>query len=140
MIEYLSQLLFAENIISDKALFIRDVLAREELGPTGFDNQVAIPHGKSPPCAKREWRWPNYGTLLTGKQKMRLPSGWLFCLPSGNADSGIGTYQSISQCISRTGDDEIVEQLMQAESREALYRLIVKQYRIINLIYLEFFS
>ncbi|WP_236699770.1 PTS sugar transporter subunit IIA [Type-E symbiont of Plautia stali] len=125
VIEYLSQLLFAENIISDKALFIRDVLAREELGPTGFDNQVAIPHGKSP--AVRETRM--------AVAQLRHPVDWetedevavrlVILFAVRNADSGIGHIKVLASVSVALGDDEIVEQLMQAESREALYRLIV---------------
>ncbi|MEJ1267071.1 PTS sugar transporter subunit IIA [Pantoea ananatis] len=45
--EKLTQSLCELNIISNKEGFIHDVMLREALGSTGFENQIAIPHGKS---------------------------------------------------------------------------------------------
>ncbi|WP_440136702.1 PTS sugar transporter subunit IIA [Klebsiella pneumoniae] len=44
--------LFAPSLVQDGAVtnkedFIRDVWLREEQGSTGFENHIAIPHGKS---------------------------------------------------------------------------------------------
>src|SRR5690606_19126017 len=47
VIEQLTQSLCEEGVIDNKQGFIADVLAREALGSTGFENQIAIPHGKS---------------------------------------------------------------------------------------------
>ncbi len=43
----LTELLFSDGAISDKEAFIRDVWLREAEGSTGFENHIAIPHGKS---------------------------------------------------------------------------------------------
>ncbi|QIL85328.1 PTS transporter subunit EIIA [Vibrio sp. HDW18] len=45
--EELTNILHAQGRISDKALFIKDIQAREALGNTGFEDGVAIPHAKS---------------------------------------------------------------------------------------------
>ncbi len=46
-IEELTDLLVQSGSINDRDEFIRDVWLREEEGPTGFENHIAIPHGKS---------------------------------------------------------------------------------------------
>jgi PTS system fructose-specific IIA component len=103
VIEALSSLLFAENIINDKTLFIQDVIAREALGPTGFDNQVAIPHGTEEDVAVK---------LVI-----------LFAVR--HADSGIGHIKVLARVSVALGDDEVVERLINAKTNEELYRLIV---------------
>lgn len=47
VIEELTDLLIKDGAVTNKEDFIRDVWLREELGSTGFENHIAIPHGKS---------------------------------------------------------------------------------------------
>ena len=47
VIEELTDLLIQDGAVTNKEDFIRDVWLREELGSTGFENRIAIPHGKS---------------------------------------------------------------------------------------------
>ncbi len=47
VIEELTDLLIQDGAVTNKEDFIRDVGLREELGSTGFENHIAIPHGKS---------------------------------------------------------------------------------------------
>ena len=47
VLENLSQLLFEEGKVSDKEAFLKAVWERENISETGFEQGVAIPHGKS---------------------------------------------------------------------------------------------
>ncbi|HBR2098936.1 TPA: PTS sugar transporter subunit IIA [Klebsiella pneumoniae] len=47
VIEDLTDLLVQDGAVTNKEDFIRDVWLREEQGSTGFENHIAIPHGKS---------------------------------------------------------------------------------------------
>ena len=47
VIEELTDLFIQDGAVTNKEDFIRDVWLREELGSTGFENHIAIPHGKS---------------------------------------------------------------------------------------------
>ncbi len=47
VIEELTDLLIQDGAVTNKEDFIRDVWLREEQGSTGFENHIAIPHGKS---------------------------------------------------------------------------------------------
>ncbi len=46
-VEELTDLLVKDGSISNKDDFLRDVWLREAQGSTGFENHIAIPHGKS---------------------------------------------------------------------------------------------
>ena len=48
----LIDVLHAQGRINDKSQFLADVKAREELGNTGFEDGVALPHAKSAAVAK----------------------------------------------------------------------------------------
>ncbi|MDI3089705.1 PTS sugar transporter subunit IIA [Priestia megaterium] len=43
----LAELLENDGALASKEEFIKDVYLREEAGPTGLENHIAIPHGKS---------------------------------------------------------------------------------------------
>lgn len=47
VIQYLVSKLYQEGKISDKEEFLKVVMYRESLTPTGIDEGLAIPHGKS---------------------------------------------------------------------------------------------
>lgn len=61
----LTDLLFSDDAISDKAAFIKDVWLREAEGSTGFENHIAIPHGKSSAVKQT--------TLAIGRSQQDIP-------------------------------------------------------------------
>ncbi|HAU5703494.1 TPA: PTS sugar transporter subunit IIA [Citrobacter freundii] len=125
VIEQLTQSLCDEGIITNKQGFITDVLARESLGSTGFENQIAIPHGKS--------RWVSETRIAVAKLKDNID--WetmdssdvklviLFAVKE--ADSGAGHIKVLVRISIALGDDDVVEKLLNANSQEELYRLII---------------
>lgn len=64
-IEELTDLLVQDGSVADKAEFLRDVWLREEQGSTGFENHVAIPHGKSLAV--------NHTALAIGRTQHEIP-------------------------------------------------------------------
>ncbi|HGS7514371.1 EIIABC-Fru [Klebsiella quasipneumoniae] len=52
VIEELTELLVQDGAVTNKEDFIRDVWLREKQGSTGFENHIAIPHGKSSGVAR----------------------------------------------------------------------------------------
>ncbi|TVO35707.1 PTS sugar transporter subunit IIA [Vibrio algivorus] len=46
-LEELTDLLVQSGSVSNKEEFLRDIWLREEQGPTGFENHIALPHGES---------------------------------------------------------------------------------------------
>lgn len=47
VIEQMVQKFDEQGYLSDKALFLKDVLDREEVFPTYLDSGIGLPHGKS---------------------------------------------------------------------------------------------
>ncbi|MGB3252532.1 MULTISPECIES: PTS sugar transporter subunit IIA [Buttiauxella] len=129
VIEQLTQSLCEQGIIDNKQGFIDDVLAREALGSTGFENQIAIPHGKS--------RWVKETRIAVAKLKETVD--WetmdssdvrlviLFAVKE--VDSGAGHIKVLARISIALGDDDIVEKLLNANSQEELYRLIISNTR-----------
>ena len=128
-IEKMTDRLCSEGAITDKKKFIQDVLAREELGSTGFENQIAIPHGKSP--------WVKETRIAVAKLKNTVD--WetmdstdvklviLFAVK--DADSGSGHIRVLAKISIALGDDDIVEKLLNANSQQELYSLIINNTR-----------
>lgn len=125
VIEQLTQALCEQGVIENKQGFIRDVLAREALGSTGFENQIAIPHGKS--------QWVKETRIAVARLKDTVD--WetidssnvrlviLFAVK--DADRGVGHIKVLARISIALGDDEVVEKLLNTNSQEELYRLII---------------
>lgn len=64
-IEELTDLLVQDGSVINKDEFLRDVWLREEKGSTGFENHIAIPHGKSMAVANT--------TLAIGRTQYQIP-------------------------------------------------------------------
>lgn len=64
-IEELTDLLVQDGSVTDKAEFLRDVWLREDQGSTGFENHIAIPHGKSMAV--------NHTALAIGRTQHEIP-------------------------------------------------------------------
>lgn len=64
-IEELTDLLVQDGSVTDKAEFLRDVWLREDQGSTGFENHIAIPHGKSLAV--------NHTALAIGRTQHQIP-------------------------------------------------------------------
>lgn len=79
IISQLTDLLCQTGAVTDKAAFLKDVYLREELGSTGFENHIAIPHGKSAAVAKTRIAVVVYARIFRGRPSTALKSGWLFC-------------------------------------------------------------
>ncbi|HBQ8784048.1 TPA: PTS sugar transporter subunit IIA [Klebsiella quasipneumoniae] len=65
VIEELTELLVQDGAVTNKEDFIRDVWLREEQGSTGFENHIAIPHGKSSGVART--------ALAIGRTQYEIP-------------------------------------------------------------------
>lgn len=125
VIEKMTDCLCSEKIITNKEGFIKDVLEREELGSTGFENQIAIPHGKSP--------WVKETRIAVAK--LKAPVDWetmdgsevrlVILFAVRDIDGGVGHIKVLAKISVALGDDEVVDKLLASDTREELYDLIV---------------
>ncbi|EBS6871675.1 PTS sugar transporter subunit IIA [Salmonella enterica] len=123
-IEELADLLVRDGAVINKDVFLKDVWLREEQGSTGFENHIAIPHGKSSGVART--------ALAIGRAQHQIP--WetmdgsdvrciiLFavCLVDQNATH----IRLLSQVSGSLADEEIVEKLLKEDSPQSIIDLL----------------
>lgn len=123
-IEELAELLVRDGAVINKDVFLKDVWLREEQGSTGFENHIAIPHGKSSGVTRT--------ALAIGRTQHQIP--WetmdgsdvrciiLFavCLLDQNATH----IRLLSQVSGSLADEEIVEKLLKEDSPQGIIDLL----------------
>ena len=123
-IEELADLLVRDGAVINKEVFLKDVWLREEQGSTGFENHIAIPHGKSSGVIRT--------ALAIGRIQHQIP--WetmdgsdvrciiLFavCLVDQNATH----IRLLSQVSGSLADEEIVEKLLKEDSPQKIIDLL----------------
>ncbi len=131
-IEELTNLLVQDGAVINKEDFLKDVWLREEQGSTGFENHIAIPHGKSSGVART--------ALAMGRTQYEIP--WetmdgsdvrciiLFavCLVDQNATH----IRLLSQVSGSLADEEIIEKLLQENDPQKIIDLLNAEYESAN--------
>lgn len=80
-IEELTDILQKDGAISCRETFIQDVWQRESEGSTGFENHIAIPHGKSSAVVNTTLAIGRTRGDIPGKPRMAATCAASFCLP-----------------------------------------------------------
>ncbi|MBY5089700.1 PTS sugar transporter subunit IIA [Citrobacter freundii] len=131
-IEELTDLLVLDGVVISKNDFLKDVWLREEQGSTGFENHIAIPHGKSSGVART--------ALAIGRAQHQIP--WetmdgsdvrciiLFavCLVDQNATH----IRLLSQVSGSLADEEIIEKLLKENDPQKIIELLIPEDEGIN--------
>ncbi|HCW99470.1 MULTISPECIES: PTS sugar transporter subunit IIA [Pantoea] len=122
-INELTDLLVSDGTISDRAAFIRDVWLREAEGSTGFENHIAIPHGKSSAVKQT--------TLAIGRTQQDIP--WetldgsqvrcIILFAVRLEDQNTTHIRLLSQVASALADDEVIAQLLAENDPGNIIRL-----------------
>ncbi|EML5942619.1 TPA: PTS sugar transporter subunit IIA [Citrobacter freundii] len=122
-IEELTDILQKDGAISCRETFIQDVWQRESEGSTGFENHIAIPHGKSSAVVNT--------TLAIGRTRQDIP--WE-TLDGSNVrciilfavrleDQNTTHIHLLSQVAGALADDDIIEQLLVESSPQKIIEL-----------------
>ncbi|WP_105902025.1 PTS fructose transporter subunit IIABC [Vibrio gangliei] len=95
----------AQGKLSDKAQFLKDIYAREDIGNTGFEDGVAIPHAKSAAVAEP--------AVAIGISRSGIEYGaedgedsklfFMIASPDGGADHHIGVLAELSSKLIEEG-------------------------------------
>ncbi|MGL4725026.1 MAG: fructose-specific PTS transporter subunit EIIC [Scandinavium sp.] len=103
IIDALCQCLYEEGAVSDKALFEEAVWQREQLSETGFEQGIAIPHGKSSTVKRPTFAavrltqpvedWPTMG----GEDSVSLV--FLLAVPDGDDAGHLRLLSSLSLAL-----------------------------------------
>ncbi len=127
VIEELTDLLQKDGAISCRETFIQDVWQRESEGSTGFENHIAIPHGKSSAVLNT--------TLAIGRTRQdiaweTLDGSQVRCIilfAVRLEDQNTTHIRLLSQVAGALADDDIIAQLLEETSPQKIIDLF-RQY------------
>ncbi|WP_019274122.1 PTS fructose transporter subunit IIABC [Vibrio coralliilyticus] len=122
--EELIELLSNNHRISDKAQFLSDIQAREEIGNTGFEDGVALPHAKSAAVSQPAVAIGISRQGIEYGAEDGQPSKLFFMIasPDGGADHHIEVLAELSSKLIEEGFNE---RFMQANSSEEALELLL---------------
>ncbi|EPK0737893.1 PTS sugar transporter subunit IIA [Klebsiella aerogenes] len=123
-IEELADLLVRDGAVINKDIFLKDVWLREEQGSTGFENHIAIPHGKSSGVARTALAIGRTQHQITWEtmdgSDVRCIILFAVCLVDQNATH----IRLLSQVSGSLADEEIVEKLLKEDSPQKIIDLL----------------
>ncbi len=117
----LAEVLLQNEYISDIDVFLKDIYEREAMGQTGIGNYIAIPHGNSESVEK-------IGVAI-GITQDEIPwetldgngvKGIILFAVSKENDGAQTHLKLLSLFARRLGNDEVIENLLQAEDAESV--------------------
>jgi len=123
-IEELTDLLVQDGSVINKDEFLRDVWLREEQGSTGFENHIAIPHGKSLAVSQT--------TLAFGRTQHGIP--WetmdgsdvrcviLFAVRL--EDQNTTHIRLLTKVSSALADEDIIDQLLEEKDPQNIINIL----------------
>ena len=120
----MAELLHAQGRINDKAQFLTDIHAREEIGNTGFEDGVALPHAKSEAVTK--------AAVAIGVSKTGIDYGsedgqhpklfFMIASPMGDSDHHIEVLAELS---SKLIEDGFIAKFLQADNEQQALELLL---------------
>jgi len=119
-------ILHKQGRIHNKALFLADVHAREELGNTGFEEGIALPHAKSSAVTKPAVAIGISRNGIEYGAEDGLPSKLFFMIasPDGGANHHIEVLAELS---SKLIEDGFIDAFMAAENELSALNLLLEK-------------
>ncbi|MGF1829447.1 fructose-specific PTS transporter subunit EIIC [Photobacterium angustum] len=122
----MAEILAAQGRVADKAQFIADVKAREELGNTGFEEGIAIPHAKSAAVAKPAVAIGVSRTGIEYGAEDGKPSQLFFMIAS--PDNGDNHHiEVLAELSSKLIEDGFVEKFLAAKTEKEALALLLEE-------------
>ncbi|WP_407332798.1 fructose-specific PTS transporter subunit EIIC [Enterovibrio sp. 27052020O] len=120
------ELLHAQGRVNDKQQFLADIYAREELGNTGFEDGVALPHAKSAAVIEPAVAIGISRQGIEYGAEDGQPSKLFFMIasPDGGANHHIEVLAELS---SKLIEDGFIDQFMQAKNPEQALALLLEK-------------
>ncbi|HDV5278836.1 PTS fructose transporter subunit IIC [Vibrio cholerae] len=124
--EELINILHAQGRISDKAAFLKDIQAREELGNTGFEDGVAIPHAKSAAVTQAAVAIGVSREGIDYGAEDGLPSKLFFMIAS--PDGGDNHHiEVLAELSSKLIEEGFIEAFLNTKNSEQALELLLKK-------------
>lgn len=126
----LIELLHKSNRISDKKLFLEEILARESIETTDLGFGIAIPHGRCNAVIKPSVAIGKLNTPIIWNESAETqeePVYAIFLMASSPEAKGISHMEIISKIATLLIDDEFVAFFKETDSDDQLLERIEKQ-------------
>ncbi len=123
-INELAEVLFKNDKLISKEIYIRDVLEREKHCTTGIGNGIAIPHGRSVGVKKTSVA---IGKLKDGIEWQAFderPVKMVFLLSVKKEDTDEEHLSTISNIAAALSDEETISRLLAAKTSEEIITLL----------------
>lgn len=129
VLEFLTEQLFVAGKITSKERFLADVYAREKLSPTGFENGLAIPHGKSDAVKEASFAIARLQNPITEYESIdpnnQVTLVFLLAIPSNEA--GSTHLKLLSELVTKLSNPDYLKLFMKAKDSEEIYKLLARQ-------------
>lgn len=126
IIEEMAELFEKSGVLSSKEQFIRDVYLREEEGPTGIGDGVAIPHGKSDAVITTAMAVGRAREYVEWESLDEKPVKVFVMFAVNSADKS-KLVSLLSQVAVALCDDEIVKQLFLTQIPKEIISLFARR-------------
>lgn len=112
-----------EGVIDDEQSFLEDVLKREEIGTTAFDNEVATPHAKSNHVLKPTVlvSISKEGIDFSNGEEIPTKLFFLISVPEKEVNLHIDILSQIATAIS---DDKVVQDMISKNTSEDVLKVL----------------
>ncbi|PSV42869.1 MULTISPECIES: fructose-specific PTS transporter subunit EIIC [unclassified Photobacterium] len=122
----MAEILAAQGRVADKTQFIADVKAREELGNTGFEEGIAIPHAKSAAVAQPAVAIGVSRAGIEYGAEDGKPSQLFFMIAS--PDNGDNHHiEVLAELSSKLIEDGFVEKFLAAKTEKEALALLLEE-------------
>ncbi|EGR1080215.1 PTS fructose transporter subunit IIC [Vibrio cholerae] len=125
--EELINILHAQGRISDKAAFLKDIQAREELGNTGFEDGVAIPHAKSAAVTQPAVAIGVSREGIDYGAEDGLPSKLFFMIASPDGGDNNHHIEVLAELSSKLIEEGFIEAFLNTKNSEQALELLLKK-------------
>ncbi len=125
------EILYSQKRIGDKELFLQDVLAREELGNTGFEDGVALPHAKSNAVISPAVAIGISRSGIEYGAEDGLPSKLFFMIAS--PDNGANHHiEVLAELSSKLIEDGFIEKFLAVDNTHDALQLLLEEKAVVE--------
>lgn len=124
--EFMTQKLYEQGKISDQQVFLKAIHDRENISVTGFENGLAIPHGKSEVVTEA-----SFSVLTLQKPLKEYPSldpnnkvSLVFMLAIPESEAGSTHLDILAKLAGRLSDSKYLEKFKRAKSPSEVMALL----------------
>ena len=124
VINEIANLLESASRLLDRALYIKDVYAREEIVPTGIGDLIAIPHARSAGVSSSSLVYIRLTSPISWNDEEEAKFIFGIAVPENNADNL--HLKILSTVAKKLLDDKIKELIVTSPSKQQILDALMK--------------